>query len=399
MASSLTLPKLPSTAERRAWFLWCVFAVVIAVIIIARIKPSWVTATYFPTASRWWRSAGDIYTEGIKGYLYLPQSLYLFTPFLALPEGPVREIVWRLFGLALLAFGLRRVLRRTAADGGARHFEMVTLLVVLATASSARNGQTNLHLAGLILHACADLLDRRWWRATLLLWGGMLAKPIALVMILLVGALYRAMRVRLLVGLVAFVCLPVLHPDPAYALEQYGQGWHKLTRSAQPGSKSYDDFVGLLRSLGITLPQAVRTAIALLAALLTLLLARLGLKRGGPMQGAWILAALAAAYLMLFNPRTETNSYVILAPWLALLAAASFFDRGDRRMFVVFVVGCLALGCDNYGRPFHEATRGLLKPAVALVFMLYLAVRVRSLATRPLLLPTSSGPDAPDTHA
>jgi len=398
MAPSFSLSKLPGTAEKRGWVLWCVFAVVIAVILVAKVKPSGVTSTYFPTAARWWAASGDIYTEGIKGYLYLPQSLYLFTPFLVFPEGPVREIAWRLFGLTLLAFGLRRVIRRTCAEGGARHFELGTLLIVVATGASARNGQTNLHLAGLMLHACADLIDRRWWRATLLLWGGMLAKPVALVMILLVGALYRGMRLPLLAGLAIFTCLPFLHPDPSYAYEQYRLALEKLSRSAQPGAKPYDDFVGLLRSFGVTLPQAFRTGLAMVMALVTLGLAWLGRRRGGAVQGAWVLAALAAAYLMLFNPRTETNSYVILAPWLAMLATIAIFERRDRLTFAVFVIGCLALGCDNYGRPFHEATRSLLKPAVATLFLLYLGLRVRTLDRRPLLPAVDAEAAAPDTQ-
>lgn len=389
------LSKLPGRPAQRGWGVWIAFTIVIAVILIAKVKPSHVTATYFPTAQTWWEAERDIYTPGITGYLYLPQSLYLFTPFLLLPEGPVREIAWRIFGIALFAFGLRRLLRRTTPEGSDWHFEVATLLVLLATGSSARNGQTNLHLAGLMLHACSDLIDRRWWRATLLLWGGMLAKPIGAVMILLVGALLAPMRGRLALGLGVFLLLPFLHPDFAYASEQYRLALEKLSRSSQPGAKAYDDFVGLARSLGFTLPQAARTAIAVCMALVTLGLAWLGLRRGGRIQGLWILTALAAAYLMLFNPRTETNSYVILVPWLAMLATYAWFDRRSRAAAAAFLLGCLALGCDNYGRAVLAFSRGLTKPLTALVFFVFLAWAVRRLRDHALLPVRGDGPADP----
>ena len=387
--------RLPGTPEGRGWTAWVVLAVVIAVILVAKVNQSHVTKTYFPTAETWWGGEHDIYTPGIKGYLYLPQSVHLFSLFLVFPEGPVREIAWRLFGLALLAFGLRRVLRRVTPGGGARHFELVTILILLATVSSARNGQTNLHLAGIMLHACADLIDKRWWRATLWLWGGMLAKPIAAVMLLLVGALVPAMRGRLAVGLVAFAALPYLHLDPSYVTEQYRLAFEKLGRSSQPGAKPYDDMIGILRRLGIELPQLARTAMAGAMALVTLGLAALAMRRGSRREGFWALTALAAAYLMLFNPRTETNSYVILAPWLAMQAAFAWFNPPARKAARLgFTAGTLALGADNYGRAVLNASRGLVKPLVALGFYVWLAISIVRLPDRPLLPAASDAPDA-----
>ena len=386
--------QLPFTPETRGWHVWIGAFVVLTLVLVFQPRASHVTRTYFPTAETWWETSGDIYDEGIGGFLYLPQSVWLFTPFLALPEGVVREIAWRLFGLLLFAFGLRRIARRIGPAGGGPLFFLMTLLVLLAAGSSARNGQTNMHLAGLMLHAGADLMDRRWGRAALLLWIGMLAKPVAFVMILLVGALHRPMRGRLVVGLLAFLALPWVHWDWPYVTSQVQLAVEKLGRSSQPGDKPYDDLVGLLRTLGVSLPPAARTGLAAGAALLTLVLAWLGRRRGGRVQGAWLLVAFAACYLMLFNPRTETNSYVILAPVLAALAGIAALERRDVVAATVFVLGCVALGCDNYGRPVHEATRHLVKPATALLTMLWLAWRLRSLPGVPLF--PSRPPETPE---
>jgi hypothetical protein len=376
--------KLPFTPATRAWHVWAGAFVVLALVIVFQAHLSHVTSTYFPTAETWWSSSGDIYDAGRAGYLYLPQSVWLFSPFLALPAGHVREIGWRFFGLLLFAFGLRRVARRVGPGPGDVRFEWGTALVLVAAGSSAHNGQTNMHLAGLMLHAAADLMDGRWWRASALLWLGMLAKPVALVMVLLAGALYRPARVPLLVGLIVFLALPFVHPHPSYVLRQLHLAAAKLRRASQPGTKPYEDAVGLLRTLGVHLPQLARTALAAGAALVTLGLTALGIRRGSRAQGAWLLASFAACYLMLFNPRTETNSYVILVPVPAVLAAVAF-ERRRWGTWTLMVLACLALGTENYGTPVHEATHYLVKPAVALLLWLGLAVRLRSLRARPLL--------------
>ncbi|MDA1196081.1 MAG: hypothetical protein O2894_13000, partial [Planctomycetota bacterium] len=339
--------RLPGTPTRRAWATWIVFTCVICALVAARPHRSHVTLTYFPTAATWWEAEAPIYTEGIAGYLYPPQSLYLFSPFLAFPEGAPREVAWRLFGLALFAFGLARFVRRVRPPDAGVTFEITTLLVLVGTASSARNGQTNLHLAGALLHAASELVDRRHTRATLWLLLALLAKPLALVPILLAGALVAPMRWRLLVGLAAFAVLPLLHVDLEYASSQYRDALSKLARSAQPGTKPYEDLVGLLRTIGLEPPQAVRTALGLVFALGALLWLRFGLRRSQLADGAWLWGAVAAAYLMLFNPRTETNSYVILVPWAALLAAAAWRGGASRGVAILLSVGCVLLGADT----------------------------------------------------
>jgi thiol:disulfide interchange protein len=49
----------------------------------------------------------DIYPKGPHGFLYLPQAVWLFTPFF---WGPwiLDELLWRAAGLGLLAWALFR---------------------------------------------------------------------------------------------------------------------------------------------------------------------------------------------------------------------------------------------------------------------------------------------------
>ena len=73
---------------------------------------------------------------------------------------------------------------------------------------------------------------------------------------------------------------------------------------------------------------------------------------------------------MLFNPRTESNSYVILEPYIAISAAMMFF--GWRRLRAgIFLIGLSVLMfCDGWA---YHATENWLKgdsPASSIPFSL-----------------------------
>jgi len=379
-------------SEARGWRIWAGYSLLFVVLTLLHPGPRGVTAVYWSTAATWWAANGDIYTPGIKGYLYLPQGLLVLSPFAFLPW-PLDQILWRFLGLALLACGIRRVTRHACPKKDGPAFAWASVLVLACTFSATNSGQTNLHLIGLMLLAGADIMERRWGRAAALLWVGMAVKPIAIVMILLCAALRKEMRWKLALGAAVFAALPYLHWDWGYVTAQYGAAYDKLVRSSQPGEKVYANLVWLLQSGGLRVPETVRTAGQLGLALATLGCCWVGYRRGGLWQGTWLLTAFAACYLVLLNPRTETNSYVILVPFIAMAAAAFLFQSSDRRTFFFLAALSLGLGCDNYGRPFHELTRPWLKPLLAVLFTGWLLLRLRRMPARPLLGGSDTQPD------
>jgi hypothetical protein len=76
-------------------------------------------------------------------------------------------------------------------------------------------------------------------------------------------------------------------------------------------------------------------------------------------------------YLLLFNPRTETNSYVLLAPFAGILVAAAAQDPKFPLRFLGLAAFALILSCENWG-PLHKLTNLWLKAAAGLVFGGYL---------------------------
>jgi hypothetical protein len=92
----------------------------------------------------------------------------------------------------------------------------------------------------------------------------------------------------------------------------------------------FADINGLLRTFGIGLSPQFSTCLRVLMGACALILWFLGAKRlTEPLRAFW-LYALTATYLMLFNPMTEQNSYVILAPVLGVWAAFFLFSSEDK---------------------------------------------------------------------
>lgn len=86
-----------------------------------------------------------------------------------------------------------------------------------------------------------------------------------------------------------------------------------------------------------------------------------------------LVLALGVTFATVFNPRTETNGYVMLAPAVAVFAGLLWQVPGEERSFWLLVAIALGLGADNY--PFHRQTDHWLKPLLGLAFFAYLAWR------------------------
>jgi hypothetical protein len=153
-------------------------------------------------------------------------------------------------------------------------------------------------------------------------------------------------------------------------MRQYELCVHKLSVSSRPGEIArFSDLFGIAWTLGVETPYDVQTAIRGVAAAVTLWLSWWGVREWGRVRGAALLLALAACYLMLFNPRTENNSYAILGPSVALFAAWALLV--DRWRAVGWVLVAIVAGISGS----YEITRGTnywLNPTLCLIFLAYL---------------------------
>lgn len=330
-----------------------------------------VTSNYRAAAERWW-SGEPLYGEGQHGYLYPPQGAILYSPFTLFPK-LYGEILWRLAGIGLFGWGAWRLSVAAHPRGRGTYFGAVSAGSLSLAAGCAMNGQMNLPIAGAFMLAAADAAGGRWWRTTLWLALSVAMKPIALPVLLVAWVIHRPLWFRVPLGVLGVLALPFLHTDPAYVVEQLRASVEKMAEAGSPGAGAFSDFKGMLGSAGIVLPEALVTLIRAAFAPVTLAASWLALWFFGRERGSIAATMLPVGYLMLFNPRTEGNTYVTFAPFVAVVACWVIAEE-RRRIAGALLVGALIVLAFS-----HELTprkNVWMRPLAAGAILAYVAARI-----------------------
>jgi alpha-1,2-mannosyltransferase len=326
--------------RRWAWTLWLVLLLIVGGIMGAGNRRS-VTPTYREAAQHWWNGV-PLYADTGRGFLYLPASALAFSPLAILPP-TAGEILWRVMTIGSFAYAVSRLCRLLGRHTGRELFLLATLFSLPLAWSSARNGQATLPMtAGMILAAVAAA-EERWWKAAGCLAFGVALKPLAIVMALLLAAVHRPLRLPLAAGVAVVLLLPFAFQWPAYVWGQYALCAAMLRRSSEVGlTLEWAQLFSLLQIAGAPVSPTVQTVIRLLAAAATLGLAFTAQRRWPRPWASYFHYALAASYLMLFNPRTENNTYSCLAPALGIAFAVAW-QTGRRLHAAAFAFLALAI--------------------------------------------------------
>jgi hypothetical protein len=363
-------------ARRRflAWIIWVLVFLVIGGDVIRRPHSHTTTPTYRLASAQWWAGQDPYSYRNHDGFLYFPQAAILFTPF---TWGPplLGDLLWRAANFGLFAYAIIRLqaffLERK--DGNTeRTFLFLTLLAVPSSFASLRNAQFDLPLAALSILAAAEIALSRWNAATFWLCLAVALKPLAVVPMLLFGSIYfRTLTWRLAAGLAITFALPFLRWHPGFTAHEYVRCAQTLAWATQANEARYSDLGALLSRVDVHPPYWMKTAARLAAALGFFGLGLVAIRRLDRVGAAWLIGALSADYLMLFNPRTETCSYVFLGPFLASAALACLGIPARRRLGWALVLGALGCACDAIP-VVHGLTDRWLKPLIALLFLLVL---------------------------
>lgn len=369
-----------------AWVAWGIFYLIIAGYVLAGTSHT-VTPIYRQAALNWF-SGKPLYTDTGGGFIYLPQAILSFAPFAALPP-LAGDLLWRLLTVTAYAYGVRTLADFVGRRWGVELFPAMTYLCIPLAWQAAVNGQATLPVTALMILSVVELANRRWWRATLWLILGLAVKPMITFLLLLAAALYRPMRARLLAGIAVLFVTPFLLQSPRYVIEQY-RGWSVMLQAASdigpwphlsPQSRwsmtgpvsPWPHFFGLLETVGIVIPPAEQTAIRVVAATLTLVLCMVAVRKHCRVQGAVFLLAFHACFLTLFSPRTEPNSYSVVAPAIAVLFAQAWVV--ERRLVAAIGLAVMDAGIARtyeVGRILAPDTPPIwLAPLMCLCFFAY----------------------------
>lgn len=311
-----------------AWLLWGIF---ILFVIINRSQSPVGHAEVFVTyrnAARMWLDAQPLYDGSAFGFVYLPHAAIFMTPFIWLTP-LLDSFLWRLVDIGVFALGVFQFARLAEARNGRPLFLPVTVISILMAASAAKLGQMTLIMSGLLMIALSDLGNEHPWRAAFWLVLAVALKPLAAVLLLLVAALYPRTIIPLLIWCGAVLALPFLLQDPEYVWHQYVAG--ALTMKQASGfdnEKPFADLFWMLRAAGIEIADTPQFLLRLLFATVTLAYCWWLRRKLAPLTFLVYLFTLAACYVLLFNPRTENNTYAIMAPALGVFTAWAFQNGG-----------------------------------------------------------------------
>ena len=173
-----------------------------------------------------------------------------------------------------------------------------------------------------------------------------IVKPLGLVILLLAPFVYAPLRWKALEAALILILSPFLIADIDYVMSQYFASFANLQSCSVVIEHRFADFQGIIRTLGGELPSQLALVIRAVAAFIALgLWVVVGRRFDEPLRAIWLLA-FTTIYLMLFNPMTESNSYVILAPalsfWgLTLLATARYRTLGWCLVAITLSIGLL----------------------------------------------------------
>ena len=352
---------------------WSILGIVfagMALYLIFNPTRTGVVPNYRFASTHWWISE-SMYPGGTHGFLYLPQFAVLFTPFNLIQPPVLGEILWRAMGFGLLAYGLFR-LGQIVCPTNVTHsspskrplaFLLLVLLAVPASLASINNGQTNLPLSACFVLTFLAIRDRKWATAAAFLTVCLLLKPLALAPWLLAFAVFPSMRMPLLCGVPALLVIGVIHPNLSYAWSQWVEFSTKLFHSYTPENLRVSDIFGMLEKAGIPNNLSVNSISRAFGSLAALAFVWIRFCRKGLAAGSWALAVVTVLVLTIFNPRAETNSYVLISPLLAYAAVSYFLQTsGTKLPGWILSVFCLGLMCDGMGKTIYLATDVWLKP-------------------------------------
>jgi hypothetical protein len=307
--------------------------------------------TVFPKfaagAAHWWAGL-PLYThyEDIGAFRYSPTFAVAMTPFAAL--GPrIGGSAWAVAGIFLYLLALRAFVRdvlpgRTPPEGLAA----VVFLTMFAAIRGVWNAQSNILVASFLLLGGAAVIRQQRWRAGILLAVTVFLKLSPIVAAGLIVVLWpRRLLVPFATALLAGLLIPFLTQSPEYVAQQYWGWYAHLAESSAARWPSFRDgwTVWELFQKPINLPAyrilQVLTGLAALAWCLAQKRAQ-----STPREALTLTMSLGVAWLLMFGPAIEFNTYILLAPLLSCALLGGFLEKKGRPLIAAAFVLTTFLG-------------------------------------------------------
>ncbi|RUU17196.1 DUF2029 domain-containing protein [Mesorhizobium sp. M7A.T.Ca.TU.009.01.3.2] len=308
-------------------------------------------------------------TQSEMGYLYAPAFAALYTPIVKL--GPhLGGVVWHSLGFAVLTYAAMRQVRKL---GGGELMWLLSFGLFLAlpmALGAIRNGQATILLTGACWLLTLSALEGR--RAETFFWASLaiIAKPTAIIMLLLVGAL-RLRLIPVLVLAVLFVlALPYAFAPAGYLNDQYRVFAQMLTSMAVDNTSHFvsTDFTAPFTTIGLPIPEFGATIVRMVMALLTLSAVIWFDRRLEQGKAALVIFLTATFYMCVFNPRVEPNTFAMIAVPAGLAIALLWREERGGVLASVLSMTLFVAGLSGVERHVHDFLFPWFRP-VAVTFI------------------------------
>jgi alpha-1,2-mannosyltransferase len=315
-------------AVRAAWLAWGIVLAVMAAMVVSGSDRT-VTPHYWQAGARW-LAAQPLYAATGHGFIYPPHAAIAFAPFAIVPL-PIADLLWRLLTIGAYAHGVRRLARLGAHASPAELFPLATAIGIPVAADGARNGQATLLVTGMMVFAVVALANRQWTRAAAWLAVSIALKPLGAMLLVMAAVLYPPMRLRLLAAMALVAIAPFAAQHPAYVLDQYRAWAHMVTIGSSVGAdQDWAQVFSVLSVLRLQVTAGWQALIRAAAFLLTVVTCIKVRRKYPAAEAAFLLFVVHACFVMLFSPRTENNTYAVLAPAIAVLGARAWLVERHR---------------------------------------------------------------------
>ncbi|MGT2464399.1 glycosyltransferase family 87 protein [Mesorhizobium atlanticum] len=209
--------------------------------------------------------------EVAMGYLYAPAFAVLYVPLLKL--GPyLGNVLWHMLGFVALTFAAMRQVRKVGGEEQTWLLSFGLFLALPVSLAALRNGQATILLTGACWFLTLSALEGR--RAECFFWAmlAIVAKPTAIIMLLLAGALRPRLIPVLALAVIVVLVIPYGFASAGYINAQYYDFFRMLTSMTVDPTGPFvpADFTAPFTRFGMTLPEFDATIARVVAGLLTL---------------------------------------------------------------------------------------------------------------------------------
>jgi hypothetical protein len=363
----------PLSHNRIGWCAWAVLLAGVSLAVALVPERAGVSPVYRDALHR--ALAGEnLYSQDGHGFLYLPISVWIFLPLLLKPV-VLSEIVWRCCTVGIFAWGTYRLSAVAASYAGPRVFVSLSVVGSILALPGARAGQLTLAMAGLCMVALAEAARGHDRRAGIAAVGALLAKPLALPVVCLIGLCRLRSIPAMGLGIAVLLIFPFLLTEHSRVVGQYEGFRHVLTMTDKLSDGDWSNIAGLLKLFGMPLGDNARRVLSLASACLTACLCLRSWRIYDSSKAATTTYSLAMLWLVLFSPRAENNTYACIAPTIGLAIAtgmqgsAGVWHRPPLRVLLYAVAAALIVGTYELGKIICPSLPGIWLAPLASSFI------------------------------